>query len=275
MIGAAGNETIAATQAARRFCLTLSILSEALVCSGCSLEAGLGFEFTMAFQPIVDLSRGDIYAYEALVRGLRNEPAGDILARVNSQNRYRFDQMCRVRAIELASALRMPARLSINFNPNAVYRPETCLRATLKIAAQLGFPHERIIFEITEGERIADHAHLREIVREYKRQGFRTAIDDFGAGYAGLHLLTEFQPDIIKLDMALIRNVDQDRVRQVIVRGVIHVCHELGISVIAEGVETREELLFLRDAGIQLFQGYYFARPGFEMLPSVSPNAWA
>jgi EAL domain-containing protein (putative c-di-GMP-specific phosphodiesterase class I) len=229
----------------------------------------------MAFQPIVDLGQGGIYAYEALVRGLRNEPAGDILARVNDQNRYRFDQLCRIKAIELASALGMSTRLSINFNPNAVYRPETCLRATLNIAAQLGFPHERIIFEITEGERIADHAHLREIVREYKRQGFRTAIDDFGAGYSGLNLLTEFQPDIIKLDMALIRNIGQDRVRQVIVHGVLHVCRELGILVIAEGVETRDELLFLRDAGIQLFQGYYFARPGFEKLPSVSPNAWA
>jgi EAL domain-containing protein (putative c-di-GMP-specific phosphodiesterase class I) len=236
---------------------------------------GLGFEFSMAFQPIVDLSQGDIFAYEALVRGLHNEPAGDILARVNEQNRYRFDQMSRVKAIEMASTLRMPTQLSINFNPNAVYRPETCLRATLKVAARLGFPHQRIIFEITEGERIADHAHLREIVREYKRQGFRTAIDDFGAGYAGLNLLTEFQPDIIKLDMVLIRDVDQDRVRQVIVRGVLQVCRELGITVIAEGVETREELMFLRDAGIHLFQGYYFARPGFEVLPLVSPAAWA
>lgn len=229
----------------------------------------------MAFQPIVDLHQRTIFAYEALVRGPGNQPASEILAGVNEQSRYRFDQLCRVKALELASTLHMPTQLSINFMPNAVYRAETCLRMTLRAAARLNFPHERIIFEITEGERITDHAHLREIVREYKRQGFKTAIDDFGAGYAGLNLLTEFQPDIIKLDMALIRNIDQDRVRQTIVTGVLYVCRELGISVIAEGIETLAELVFLRDAGVQLFQGYYFARPGLEMLPTVSPHVWA
>lgn len=215
------------------------------------------------------------FAYEALVRGLENQPAGDILGRVNVQNRYRFDQRCRVKAIELAGTLNMSALLSINFMPNAVYRAETCLRMTLQTASRLNFPRDQIIFEITEGERVTDHAHLRSIVYEYKRQGFKTAIDDFGAGYAGLNLLTEFQPDIIKLDLALIRNVDQDRVRQAIVRGTLHICRELGISVIAEGVETRDELMFLRDAGINLFQGYYFARPGFQILPPITPHAWA
>jgi EAL domain-containing protein (putative c-di-GMP-specific phosphodiesterase class I) len=229
----------------------------------------------MAFQPIVDLDRRTVFAYEALVRGLHNEPAGEILARVNGQNRYLFDQMCRVKAIELASSLHMPTYLSINFMPNAVYRAETCIRTTLQAAGRLGFPRERIIFEITEGEQIVDHDHLREIVREYKRQGFKTAIDDFGAGYAGLNLLTEFQPDIIKLDMGLIRHIDRDQVRQAIMRGTLHICRELGITVIAEGVETRAELDFLRDAGINLFQGYYFARPGFQMLPTVPSDSWA
>ena len=253
----------------------VSPLSHAPICTGCGTSNTLDFEFTMAFQPIVDLDQRTIFAYEALVRGLQNEPASDILGRVNEQNRYRFDQMCRIKALDLASALRMPTYLSINFMPNAVYRAETCLRTTLQAARRLGFPHERIIFEITEGERIADHAHLREIVRVYKRQGFQTAIDDFGAGYAGLNLLTEFQPDIIKLDMGLIRHIDQDNVRQTIVRGTLYICRELGITVIAEGIENRAELDFLRDAGIHLFQGYYFARPGFQILPTVPPYTWA
>src|SRR5689334_14523780 len=89
MIGVAGNETITRYSAGLEVCLTLSTFSPTSVCNGCSIEIGLGFEFTMAFQPIVDLSQGTIYAYEALVRGLRNEPADDILARVNDQNRYR------------------------------------------------------------------------------------------------------------------------------------------------------------------------------------------
>ena len=251
-----------------------SPLPQAPVCTACATKGALDFEFTMAFQPIVDLDQRTIFAYEALVRGLQNEPAGEILGRVNERNRYLFDQMCRIKALELASALHMPTYLSINFMPNAVYRAETCLRTTLQSAWRLGFPHERIIFEITEGEQIADHAHLREIVHEYKRQGFKTAIDDFGAGYAGLSLLTEFQPDIIKLDMGLIRHIDQDNVRQAIMRGTLYICRELGITVIAEGIETRAELDFLRDAGIHLFQGYYFARPGFQILPAVPPHTW-
>jgi len=164
--------------------------------------------------------------------------------------------------------------LSINFLPNAVYRPETCIRATLQAARETGFPAERIMFEVTEGEKIQDHAHLRNIFEEYKRQGFITAIDDFGAGHSGLNLLADFQPDIIKLDMALTRNIDKDRIRRSIVSGILSVCREISIKVIAEGVETREECMALRDKGVELFQGYFFARPGFRTLPPVPDEIW-
>ncbi len=102
----------------------------------------------------------------------------------------------------------MQELLSINFLPNAVYRPEACIQSTFKAARQYGFPIERIIFEVTEGEEVMDRPHLVDIFREYTRFGFSTAIDDFGAGYAGLTLLSEFQPDIIKIDMELVRNID-------------------------------------------------------------------
>lgn len=118
--------------------------------------------------------------------------------------------------------------------------------------------------------KIDDHKHLREIVEYYKSRGFLTAIDDFGAGYAGLNLLANIQTDLIKLDMALIRQVDQDKVRQAIVKGIVLVCRELSIEVIAEGIETYEELSVLKDFGIELFQGYYFARPAFRSLAKLS-----
>lgn len=100
--------------------------------------------------------------------------------------------------------------------------------------------------------------------------GFKTAIDDFGAGHSGLNLLAEFQPDCIKLDMALTRNIDKDRVRRAIVRGIMGTCRELKMEVIAEGVETQGECLALQDEGITIFQGYLFAKPGFEHLPQIS-----
>lgn len=247
-----------------------------LQCRDCRNGAGLDFAFSMAFQPIVNLQTRQIHAFEALVRGPAGEGAYTILDRVNDTNRYRFDQSCRVKAIELAARLGLAAMpdclLHINFLPNAVYRPETCIRATLQAAAEFGFPTERIVFEVTEGERVRDEAHLQGIFTEYRRHGFSTAIDDFGAGYAGLNLLAEFQPDIIKLDMALVRNIDQDRARRAIVAGVLLTCRELGIRVVAEGVETADELRALQDLGLELVQGYLLGKPVFEQLLPVQFN---
>lgn len=244
-----------------------------LGCRECVAGAGLPFEFSMAFQPIVDVSAGRVFAYEALVRGPAGEPAPSVFAHVDETNRYRFDQACRAKAIELAARLGVDTLLSINFMPNAVYRPELCIRATLDAAERYGFPSERIIFEVTESERVLDVPHLRAIVDDYRRRGFLVAIDDFGAGFAGLNLLSELRTDLVKLDMGLVRGIDADPVRQAIVRGMVAVCAELGIRVVAEGIETGDELATLRSFGIDLVQGYLFARPAFEALPAPA-RAW-
>jgi EAL domain-containing protein (putative c-di-GMP-specific phosphodiesterase class I) len=223
----------------------------------------------MAFQPIVDLEENDVFAYEALVRGPEGQPAGWVFERIDRDDPYAFDQACRVRAIESASELALDVRLSINFLPNAVYEPERCIRSTLGAAARTGFPVGRIVFEITEVEMVRDREHLQNIVSHYRERGFATAIDDFGAGYAGLNLLADFQPDLVKLDMHLIRGIDEDEVKRAIVSGMIDTCEQLGISVVAEGVESWSEARALRDLGVGRLQGYYFAKPAFEALPDV------
>jgi EAL domain-containing protein (putative c-di-GMP-specific phosphodiesterase class I) len=242
-------------------------------CGRCAEHAPLGFDFSMAFQPMWDAEHGCIFAHEALVRGIDGAPAAKIFERVDETNRYRFDQACRVKAVELASRLKMRTHLSINFMPNAVYQPELCIRTTLQAAQTYAFPVDRIIFEITEGEKVEDVNHLRNIVEHYRKQGFLTAIDDFGAGYSGLNLLAELRTDLVKLDMALIRGIDADKGRQVIARGIVQVCTQLGMRIIAEGIETSAEYAALRDMGVQLFQGYYFARPAFEALAEVRREA--
>lgn len=242
-------------------------------CAECRNPDGLGFDFTMAFQPIFNVTTAKPYAYEALVRGLDGQSAASILARVNETNRYRFDQACRVKAIELAAQLGMPAipdcKLSINFLPNAVYRAETCVRATLEAASEWAFPIDRLMFEVTEGEQVEDPDHLKSIFLEYERQGFTTAIDDFGSGYSGLNLLAMFQPQVLKIDMALTRGIGQDSVRRAIVEGIVLVARRLGITVIAEGIETREERDALAALGIELMQGYLFAKPSIGVLQSM------
>lgn len=244
-------------------------------CQGCQSGTQLDFDFSMAFQPIFDAQASRVWGYEALIRGLKGEGAGAVLSRVSEDQRYRFDQACRVKAIELAARL-FPRgedlRLSINFLPNAVYEPAACLRATLAAARKSGFPREAIMFEFTENEMVRDTAHLQGIIAEYRKQGFVTALDDFGAGYAGLALLADFQPDLIKLDMELIRGIDADRARQSIVAGIMQIARDLDIRVLAEGVETEAEFIVLRAAGVRLFQGYWFAKPAFERLPTLAPN---
>lgn len=235
---------------------------------GCRIcdPARLPIDITMAFQPIVDVRSDAIMAHEALVRGADGSGAGAVLSQIDAGSRYAFDQACRTRAVELASRLDPAATISINFLPNAVYDPATCLRATLQAAATYDFPLDQIIFEVTEGEKVDDHAHLRSIVEEYKRHGFRVAIDDFGAGYSGLELLAELKPDIVKLDMKLVRGIDRDRSLQAIARGNLMTCRDLEIAVLAEGVETPEEYATLRELGVELFQGFLFARPAFERM---------
>ncbi len=239
-------------------------------CRLCRDGQQLDFDFTMAFQPIVDIEAGAVYAHEALVRGVNGEGAGHILGQVDKRNRYAFDQGCRQTAVRLAAQLNMTTLLSINFLPGAVYQPEVCIRSTVEAAKTYGFPLDRIMFEVTEGEQVADGAHLKRIIEHYQHVGLRTAIDDFGAGYSGLNLLAQFQPDVIKLDMALIRDIDHNVARRSIVRAVVQVCRDLDITVIAEGVETAAERDTLADIGIRLIQGFYYARPVFEGLAQLS-----
>jgi EAL domain-containing protein (putative c-di-GMP-specific phosphodiesterase class I) len=246
-------------------------MHQAAPCAGCTTP--LEFELGMAFHPIVDIGKPSIFAYEALVRGPAGEPAASVFDRVTDTNRYAFDQRCRVRAVESAARLGMQTRLSINFMPNAVYEANRCLRTTLEAARKIGFPLDRIIFEATEGEQVEDTKHLLGILAAYKRHGFQTAIDDFGAGYAGLNLLAEFQPDIVKLDMGLVRAIDTHRPRRAIAAGIVGICRSLGIRVVAEGVETTDKVETLKHLGISLMQGYVFGKPVFEALPSVEWSA--
>ena len=227
------------------------------------------FEFSFAFQPIVDARTREVISYEALVRGPKGQPAADVLSQVDKKHVYSFDQTCRHKAIQLASSLHIRKQLNLNLFPHALYQTEMNIRATLQSAYQCGFPFENIIFEVTESEKIADNKQLVNLIRIYQEFGFQTAIDDFGSGYAGLQLLVEYKPNCIKLDRSLIADVHCDTVRQAVVEGMIMICARLNIQIMAEGVERVEEYNWLRRAGVNIFQGFYFAYPAFEALPEV------
>ncbi len=225
--------------------------------------------FSYAFQPIVDIARGEIYSYEALIRGAAGEPAGSVFAALGDNDLHAFDEHSRIAAVRLAARLGIGCHLNLNLQPRSLRSSATAISSTLEAACDCGLTPRQLIIEVVEGEVIDDQREFAEYISAYRRLGLRIAIDDFGAGYSGLNLLADFQPDIIKLDMQLVRDIAGDGPRQAIVRAVAQACGDLGIEVVAEGVESAGEYHWFRDEGIELFQGHLFGAPGFERLPQA------
>jgi EAL domain-containing protein (putative c-di-GMP-specific phosphodiesterase class I) len=244
------------------------------ICQGCRDGTDFDIPFAMAFQPIVDTATGTAFAYEALVRGADGSGAASVLSQVTDANRYAFDQACRVKAIQTAMAaglMETGACLSINFLPNAVYSPVACIQLTLQTARAVAMPLDRLIFEFTENELIANPEHVATIIDSYKQIGFKVAVDDFGAGHSGLDMFARFAPDEVKLDMELVRGIDSEPRRQAIVRAMVGMCRELDTLLIAEGIETAAEAAVLRELGVRYHQGYWYARPALGVLPAINP----
>jgi EAL domain-containing protein (putative c-di-GMP-specific phosphodiesterase class I) len=222
-----------------------------------------------AFQPIVDAQERCVISYEALIRGRNGEPAGQVLSSVPDAHMYEFDTRSRMIAVALAMRLGLPCDLNLNLMPRSLLEPEAApIDRTLAAAEKCGLSANRIVIEITEGELIHDHARFSKLINVYRASGVKVAIDDFGAGYSGLNLLAEFQPDQLKIDMALVRGIASNGPKQAIVRAIASVCLDLGIDLIAEGIETVEEFYWLTSEGLRYFQGYLFGKPGFATLPT-------
>ena len=240
-----------------------------------TIRRDVDFDFSFAFQPIVNARTQEVVSFEALVRGPGGESSADVFSKVSKGNLLYFDQACRLKAIQLASRLNLQTQLNINLLPKSIYLTGLNIRTTLQASLECGFPVENLVFEVSEAGRLKDYRRMINIFKSHQEYGFQTAIDDFGTGYSGLRLLVEYQPDFIKLDRNLIADIHQDHVRQTIVQAMGHVCRQLDIEMMAEGVEKAEEYHWLHRAGVNLFQGYYFARPVFEALSDVHPGVFS
>lgn len=224
------------------------------------------YNFSFAFQPIVNVNHGMVFSYEALIRGINNESAGEVFKRIDEKDKYTFDEMCRKRAVYTAAKLGINTKLNVNFLPMSVAASKTAISSILNAAVNCGLKPDQIVLEVLESEIISDVKAFSDLLDIWRPTGMILAIDDFGSGHAGLNLLADFQPNILKLDMELIRNVDTQGPRQAIVRGVIRTCEDLGIDIIAEGVESVAEYNWLCGEGIELFQGNLLAEAEFETL---------
>jgi len=228
------------------------------------------------YQPVVEVGTHRVWGYECLMRG--RDAAGalisapQMLSWAQQENlTFMLDRVCREvhlenagRAAEGASA---DTYFLINFLPTAIYQPEFCLQTSMAAAARSGLSPQRVIFEVVETEKIADPEHLKCILTFYREAGFGVALDDMGSGYSGLTLLGDLQPDLVKIDRALVSKAVQSSIHRGICASLIKLCKENGLLALAEGVETEEECLVMRDLGVDLYQGYLFGRPAQKLLP--------
>ncbi|SNT34991.1 EAL domain, c-di-GMP-specific phosphodiesterase class I (or its enzymatically inactive variant) [Granulicella rosea] len=225
-------------------------------------------KFTVFFQPIVDVANRRVPIYEALTRGLDGRAYPDLVAGMSKEMLHGFHRRTAFRAMRLAAKqhlLDLGAVLSINIQPD-VTAGAMDAEFLQNAARHHGIPASRIIVELTEDHKLS-LKDLRTLVGANQAAGFVTAMDDFGAGYAGLNMLVDCRPEILKMDRGLIRGIATDSTRQKIVGAFFDLSKSLNMTVIAEGVETQDECDTLRELGITLMQGYLFSAPVPRLIP--------
>ncbi|MCU7871777.1 MAG: diguanylate phosphodiesterase [Candidatus Thiodiazotropha sp. (ex Lucinoma borealis)] len=223
-----------------------------------------------AFQPIIDVNTRCVVSFEALLRGPNNESVLPILQQLGPIERFNFHTKCRAVAIGLAARLGLRCDLNLSFTPTGLDDTETAICSTLDSAKAHGLDPSRITLQIDQNEFSGSPERFAQIINEYRSAGLKTTIDHLGAGRAGLSLLESYLPDMITLNEFLVRGIHTNGPRQAIVSGVTQVCLDLGIDIIAKGIQVTDEYRWLHRAGINLFQGDLFARPAFEQLPPAS-----
>lgn len=218
------------------------------------------------FQPIIDVNNMRVHGYECLARGMLAN--GDIMnpgtmfaMAKKTGLLFNLDRQCRETAIRAAAEHGISEHIFINFLPTAIYNPEFCLRDTIRWVEELELDPNRIVFEVVETESVQDMDHLKRILSFYRRSGFLTALDDVGSGYASLNTFALLGPDVLKIDMELVRDVHLTEVKQSVIRALKMIAELAGAKVLAEGIETDAEFSWLKDLGIDYAQGYYFGKP--------------
>nr|WP_276558999.1 EAL domain-containing protein [Fluoribacter dumoffii] len=224
-------------------------------------------------QSIVHNNTLEPYGFECLLRGkLGNSiiPASDIFGAAKSSGMlFLLDKMARICHIENMSKIDISdKKIFINFNPTAIYDPVFCLKTTNLALKRTSIKPTQIVFEVTESDEVKDKKHLLKIMNYYREQGYSVALDDLGSGYSSLNLLTELQPDYIKLDQELISQIHANKYKQIILEKICEMAKKLKIKIISEGVETNEQLQIIKNYGIDFYQGFLFDKPmPYEKIP--------
>ncbi|MDH4944500.1 bifunctional diguanylate cyclase/phosphodiesterase [Sulfurimonas sp. C5] len=221
----------------------------------------------IAFQPIVNINTGKIYAVEALLRNFRDIGCRSIFEVFDIMYKegrlYCFDLALRRKAIKKFTLIENYDNLKLFYNlDNRLFEMSDFTPGnTSKILQELNIKQENICFEISERHEVADIFGMEQVLQHYKNSNYCIAIDDFGVGYAGYKLLFDSTPDIIKIDRYFLQNIEKDTKKKMMVKSITHLAIDLGIKVIAEGVETEKEYLTCKEIGCHFAQGYFIQKP--------------
>jgi|APLak6261667474_1056061.scaffolds.fasta_scaffold06625_2 EAL domain-containing protein (putative c-di-GMP-specific phosphodiesterase class I) len=226
-----------------------------------NLAPVLGLIFDIVFQPIVNTATNEIFGYEALARSNPHQGAEAVLAQLTDANKKDFDMAVCARAMLRMQNLQLKGMLNINLLPNAYAFNQQHLRQILNLADTAHISPSNMMFEMTKGERFEDIAYYQDLFKMLKKDHFLTAIDHFGSGFASIKLLNLLKPDVVKIDIKLVRNIETDKHKQAVVAAIVKACECLDIQAIAIGVETAGELETLKTMRVGLFQGFLFSAP--------------
>ncbi|WP_052296074.1 GGDEF domain-containing protein [Thermodesulfobium narugense] len=225
--------------------------------------------FTTLFQPIFSLSNATVVGYEALTRGPENSiyyNPEKLFESAKSENLlWELELSTRLSAIEKFCNFKTDKILFLNVDPDIIKDKKFTKGATKHLFENI-INTSNIVFEITEKTAIKDYIEFKEIIQNYKTQGYKIAIDDVGSGYSGLTTISEVRPNYIKIDMFLIRDIDKDNFKKSIVKALVELADNTNIKLIAEGIETLDELKTVIELGIPLAQGFLLSRPAKELL---------
>jgi len=232
---------------------------------------------TTVFEPIVALATNAVLGYEALSRG----PAGTGLETPMAlfgtaelfDREYELDSLCRRRALSNARGIAADQLLFLNILPTCIQDPDFQAAHVCETLAELGLGPRNLVLEISERQAISNFPIFREAIDHFSGLGFRIALDDTGSGFSSLEAALELQPDFLKIDMSLVRSIEDSPEKQEVLRGLQSLSAKMGSQVIAEGIETAQELSVIRTLGIEFGQGFYLGRGGST--PSGASRALA
>ena len=228
------------------------------------------------FQPIIDMKTAEIIGHEGLIRGPADSPLHAPMKLFNTARQYgmvaELEYLARREVLQSFFNLNGTGKVFLNISPDVFMSKDSRVGETLKYIEEIGLIPQQVVIELTENSPTTDYQLLREATHYYRAMGFEIAIDDLGEGFSGLRMWSELRPDYVKIDQHFIQGINNDPLKLQFVRSIQEIANKSGARIIAEGIESEQELLTIRDVGIAFGQGYHITRPQNQPTTQIPPH---